>query len=84
MCKIKINFTIQEMDRGFLVTVGCKTIATDIAFEAIILELKRYFDNPQEVQKEYFPKDFENECCQTAPGQDIYIRPPQPVSTRLR
>jgi len=58
MNKAKIDFTIHELDKGFIVTVGCKQIATDKDLDTVLKELRQYSENPTEVQREYFPEDF--------------------------
>ena len=46
---------IEPANNGFIVRVGCMTlVATDK--EHMLSELSRYFDTPQEVEKEYNSK----------------------------
>ena len=61
----RIKFSIEELDMGFVVNVGCKRIATNKSFDEIISELKRYFSNPYDVEREYFPS--EKSCEVDAP-----------------
>jgi hypothetical protein len=46
------EINIQFMSRGCVIRVGCKTIPFSSTEEAIA-ELKKYFDNPYETQKEW-------------------------------
>jgi len=69
MNKVKVDFTIHELDKGFIVTVGCKQIATDKDLDTVLKELKRYFENPTEVQKEYFPENFLQEKAKESTTQ---------------
>lgn len=72
MCAIKVDFSVKELSKGFIVTVGCKTIATHHDLDTVLRELKRYYCNPEAVQKEYFPGDFEHlnqETCAPDRGQ---------------
>ena len=50
LCSHEIN--IQFMARGCVIRVGCKTIPFSSTEEAIE-ELKKYFDNPYETQKQW-------------------------------
>jgi hypothetical protein len=46
------EINIQFMSRGCVIRIGCKTIPFSSTEEAIA-ELKKYFDNPYETQKEW-------------------------------
>ena len=50
LCSHEIN--IQFMARGCVIRVGCKVIPFSSTEEAI-QELKKYFDNPYETQKQW-------------------------------
>lgn len=46
------NVGIQQVDRGYLVTVGCKTLVFENA-DALVINLSAYLKNPAEVQKKF-------------------------------
>ncbi len=49
------EINIQFMSRGCVIRVGCKTIPFSSTEEAVV-ELKKYFDNPYDTQKEWDKK----------------------------
>lgn len=49
---------IQKVDRGFIVRIGCKTIATSVGIDGVLDGVKEYFLNPEKAHRAYFPEDF--------------------------
>ncbi len=47
--------SINAVDNGYIVHVGCKTLVTTSRKE-LLSELARYFENPEKVEKEYYEK----------------------------
>lgn len=75
--KMNWKITIEELDRGRIITVGCKRIAFDGTIEDMLEILQELYDDPQGMYKAWFPEDFEKkmeqepprECC----GQDANL-----------
>lgn len=48
---------ISQLDHGYILNVGCKTIALDTP-EKILFGLKRYLENPNKVENEFLKDEF--------------------------
>lgn len=59
MLRLKWKVTIEEVDKGFIVQVGCKRIATDMTWGMLIKILNELRENPGEKYKTWFPEDFD-------------------------
>ena len=46
---------IQKVLNGYILKIGCKTVVFEQKNQ-MLLELARYYDNPQAVEKEYMDK----------------------------
>ena len=51
MKKIR-DIKIQQLDKGYLVTVGCKQLAVESRHD-IIIHLSQYLDDPEGMEKQY-------------------------------
>jgi len=49
-----LKVTIEKLDRGFSVVIGCKKIAVT-SWDELSKGLAEYFDNPVAAEKKYFP-----------------------------
>jgi hypothetical protein len=49
------NVNISKVLNGYTVVVGCKIVVFEKQ-EVMLKEIGRYFDNPQQVEKEYLSK----------------------------
>jgi hypothetical protein len=47
------EITIRPVLNGFIVSVGCTTVVKECAFDVLQVELRRYHDNPNMVEREY-------------------------------
>ena len=47
------NISIEGLDYGYLVRVGCQTVAVETK-EKVIAKLTEYLENPSEFQKKWF------------------------------
>ncbi|MFA7677601.1 MAG: hypothetical protein WCY34_05460 [Candidatus Omnitrophota bacterium] len=56
--KINWKITIEELDRGRIITVGCKKIAFDGSVDHMLELLGNLYSNPQGMYKLWFPEDF--------------------------
>lgn len=59
MSRLRYEVVVKELDKGFIVTVGCKSIAYTGSFEDLLLALKGYRDNPEDTHRKWFPEDFD-------------------------
>jgi len=48
--------TIKRLDKGFLVTVGCKTLAA-ATWSEVRDGLSQYWKDPEKAYKKFFPND---------------------------
>jgi hypothetical protein len=56
--KLNWKITIEELDAGRVITVGCKKIAFDGPINVMLERLRKLYDNPMAMYKEWFPDDF--------------------------
>lgn len=56
--KLNWKITIEELDAGRVITVGCKKIAFDGSINDMLEGLRKLYDNPMAMYKEWFPDDF--------------------------
>lgn len=56
--KLNWKITIEELDAGRVITVGCKKIAFDGPINVMLEGLRKLYDNPMAMYKEWFPDDF--------------------------
>lgn len=53
------NVSIEPLNSGYLVRVGCQTAAVETT-EKLVEVLGKYFNNPSQVEKEWFSKPNRN------------------------
>lgn len=65
--KINWKITIEEVDRGRIITVGCKRIAFDGTIDYMLELLRELYTDPQGMYRAWFPEDFDDkgECYPT-------------------
>lgn len=64
------QITIHAVTNGFVVTVGCKTFVFG-SVTALVTDLKRYLENPGQVEKEFLGNALYSE--DTEPGMETRI-----------
>ena len=78
-CRVVYNVQIKACSNGFMVDVGCKTVVFE-DLERMIGELRRYYADPDVVEKEYLGKEryrTANGCDQpTPPVCEANVVPP--------